>query len=331
MIKKLLIIVFSALLLFDCNNGKVNKKKSSGEIKNHFVLNKLSEISSPEYSFGESKILEVSNAVVIRDENGNGLFIFKVSSKKLKKISDRSVREFQTFDSQGLIFYLKKIIANPPKYKLKKYSLKSGVTAAILNSERRIRFLQKIGEGYVLYWVGNKAFLYDLKSNRISKVERSRRKFFYYGIERNNFIIHNNGKTKKFNFPNGRIIWADINVAKKIAVVYTAPKGTFVLSDKGEIFAGDLRTPKISPNGMFVTGMRESYDNQKILRSDIFVYNLQTKELINLTNSGGEIELNPDWSSDGNFISYSTPKGKVKILKFSKAIKNFNNIKKRNQ
>ena len=58
-----------------------------------------------------------------------------------------------------------------------------------------------------------------------------------------------------------------------------------------------------------------SADNgERILESDIFIYDLQKKKSNNLTQTPDKIEMYPDWSSDGSMISYHTDKGRIELL-----------------
>ncbi len=318
-------IVLAALIVASCGGKKEVKKNQFGAFAGK--LNLPEKISSPKFSFAESELMELQKVVVLRDENGRGLFVFDLESGKLKQISERMVKSFKTFDRAGAIFYTKKEIANPPKYELRKFTLKDEVTSKILISNKRIEHLQKMGERAILYWSNDTAYVYDLMTSRLIKAEKLKSKLFYYGIKKNDFVIYNFGKVEKFKFPKGRIIWADINTEKRLAVVYAAPQGAYLIKDGKKIFIGKLENPEIFADGLFVVGMKESYDNQKLLHSDIYVYEVSTGKLKNITNSSNEIELYPSPGSNGTFVSYSTPNGQIKFLNFTEVFNRTNKLK----
>ncbi len=318
--KRKAFFLFALLFLVACG-GNGNEKKEpakSGKREEVQTNGELKEIASSKISFGKSVLLEKSNVVVIREENGKGLFVYDLQNQNLKQISEQSVREFKAFDNSSVVFYTKKDIANPPKYELRKYSNKDEVTTKILIADKRIRYLQKIGNRFLLYWLGKKAFLYDLRLSRIVPVEKYGSELFYYGVRKGDVLIYDFGKRRTYKFSPSRIIWTDANFEKKTAVVYVAPQGTFLLTGKGKSFIGKLENPGISPDGFYICGVKEIYANQEIVGSDVYIYNFKNKKLFNFTHSKNVKELLPSWSSKGNFISYSLPNGVVKFLKFKK-------------
>lgn len=76
--------------------------------------------------------------------------------------------------------------------------------------------------------------------------------------------------------------------------------GTNVQLVKEEIWGGDNSSPTISPNGEYV--MFTAFRN---FEEDIFLYNIATEALVNLTNTG-VTEQSPVWSPDGKYIYFTS-------------------------
>lgn len=69
---------------------------------------------------------------------------------------------------------------------------------------------------------------------------------------------------------------------------------------RDEIWGFQVAAPYISPNGEDVI-----YNAHRNFESDIFVYNINTRKTLNLTNSG-VTESEPFWSPDGKYIYFSS-------------------------
>jgi Tol biopolymer transport system component len=65
--------------------------------------------------------------------------------------------------------------------------------------------------------------------------------------------------------------------------------------------------PSWSPGSNYIVYMITEDDGHNILSSDLYLININGTEKTNLTNTNDIIEMNPDWSSDGNRIAYDVP------------------------
>ena len=66
--------------------------------------------------------------------------------------------------------------------------------------------------------------------------------------------------------------------------------------------------PKWSPDNQHLVYMITEDDGEEILASDIYTIKIDGTEKTNLTNTKNILEMNPDWSPDGNKIAYDVPK-----------------------
>lgn len=79
-------------------------------------------------------------------------------------------------------------------------------------------------------------------------------------------------------------------------------KSTTIVND--EIWAFQNSTPSFSPDGKYVL-----FTARRNFEEDIFVYHIETKQTINLTNTGVS-ETSPYWSPDGKYIYFASNRTK---------------------
>jgi tricorn protease-like protein len=90
---------------------------------------------------------------------------------------------------------------------------------------------------------------------------------------------------------NSKIVFVDINDLYVIDL-----NGNIIFSIK------EARAPKWSPDGKWITFMRDSDDGHTVTSSDIYVVRVEDQEVFQLTNTDDRIEMNPSWSPDGTQI-----------------------------
>ncbi len=293
------------------------KKKDATKPRSEKFFAAGEEISVEGVEFSEIRFSEKSKFAFLRVENGKGLYLYNFSSRKLERLEKDGIKDFTALRNCSVVFYVKKIFRFPPTYELKKYSASTGRIQKVYDTFRGIFSLQKMSEEAVVFWSGENAYYYSLKMNKPVPVEKTGRKLFYYGVEGNKLQIVDFDKTFFEKFGKGeRLIWADVNPHAAEVVVYAFKSGALLFSHGQKKAIGDLRYPKISPDGRFVIGYRESYNNQKMLTSDIYVYSISDGKSVNITRNRNAIELNPCWSEDGKYFAFSNPSGKIKIWKF---------------
>jgi hypothetical protein len=139
----------------------------------------------------------------------------------------------------------------------------------------------------------------------------------YYQIQKNQLSIYKSGKKiyeKKYQ--DKSLLWPDFTKTGNKMIVYISGMGlNLIYPDKNDSrLLGDFRAAKWSPFENFIVYMHDVDDGEKILESDIFIYNLGENTSKNLTKTADVLEMYPDWSSDGKKIAYNTDKGKIEVL-----------------
>ena len=81
----------------------------------------------------------------------------------------------------------------------------------------------------------------------------------------------------------------------------------------GKVDLGLGEAARFSPDGEWVVFMRTEDDGYQITGSDLFAARVSDGQVFRLTDSPDRIEMNPDWSPDGNAIVYDD-RGAVYLL-----------------
>ena len=80
---------------------------------------------------------------------------------------------------------------------------------------------------------------------------------------------------------------------------------------------GNFRAAKWSPFKNMIVYMHDADDGERVIESDIYIYNFLDSKSWNLTQTPDVIEMYPVWSPDGTMIAYHTTKGSIELLKLN--------------
>lgn len=98
-------------------------------------------------------------------------------------------------------------------------------------------------------------------------------------------------------------LWPSVSPNNEM-IAFVDINDLYVTSIDGDILftVKEARAPKWSPDGKWITFMRDSDDGHVFLSSDIYVVRVEDAAVFNLTQSEEKIEMYPSWSPDGSQI-----------------------------
>jgi len=176
------------------------------------------------------------------------------------------------------------------------YDIKTKITTKILEN-KRLDVVPLITDQGVFYIENN-----EVKSTLSKSTTASKPIIFSYD---RSLLLLNNGATKKLR-PLGDdkfYIWPSIS-PDNTKICFVDKNDLYVTDMNGSILtsAREARAPKWSPDGKWITFMRDSDDGYRFTASEIFLLRVADSTIFQLTNTEDRIEMSPSWSPDGKQI-----------------------------
>ncbi|MBN1300381.1 MAG: PD40 domain-containing protein [Melioribacteraceae bacterium] len=253
--------------------------------------------------------------VVFTSDGYKGLWLY--DEYGVKKITDKEGAGYNpVFTSSGSVIFRSSRFENMKRISsLFEHNLATGrtnrivnesrsLTAPVLNSNREVEFVL---DGELNYY--NSGIL----SKRIgSQLSRS------VMIDDSKLLLIENG-VKKYLQPlgDGNYIWSSLSPDGSQLLFSVAGKGTYISDLDGKILhsIGKANYPVWAKEGKWILYMDDKDDGRQFTASDIYLISLETYEKFNLTNTGDEIEMYPDYSMTNDEVVYHTLHGQIIKLK----------------
>lgn len=263
------------------------------------------------------KFFPTGEKLLFTSSNYIGLNTCELSDKSVVKLNDYMNAGYENiFDASGeQILFRKDEYINKRKYSsLLAYNLE---TKEELLLEQRIRNLsvpELLADGKIFYSIDSSPKVKEMSTGNETEAAISNEVIVYQ--ENAKIIVYNRAKKMIQPFGDGHYLWTEISPDKDKILFTYAGKGTFICDLQGNILheVGYANAPKWSADGKFVTFMKDYDDGHQVTKSDIFVYSLETKSEVNITNTPDIIELYPSWSADNSRIVCNEDRGDVYLI-----------------
>ena len=296
MLRKTLIVIYVAFLILFFNQNKILSKDYEIkflELDNFFMAPKASP-SGKYVAFSSLKY--------------KGIFVYDLINKKLRMLTDEDFAGYNFVWSEdekfiyyrfrrGLKFGIVKISLSGSKTELTpllrelSFPIKNlGCIFTLVGRERKFHSLEnkcKTVDSY-LFAKDDKIYLYS--KNRITQISDYKDKYFLPQFSPDRKWILYNGLVTGihiFNIQNGK----DLNI------------------DLGS-------DPTWLPNSKAIIYEKTTDDGERILSSDIYLYNLSTKKISIIAETDNIIELHPQYDSVNKCIWFDS-NGKIGYIKIN--------------
>ncbi len=239
----------------------------------------------------------------------SGLKTFQFSNAAIRTITTDAGAGYQaqiSADGQKLLYRSTSFVNNMRRNALVQHSLNSGERKQIVAPTR---------EALPARFVGNEAGY--VNERRLVRPQSTTPTASMISIENRKMVIYENNTRRELT-PNGAnesYFWPSVSPNGKQIVYTVAAKGTFVCDINGRNIRslGKLGAPKWL-NNLWIVGMNDIDDGEKIISSDIIIVAADGKKRQKFALGELRIAMYPAPSADGKRIAFNTDKGELYIM-----------------
>jgi Tol biopolymer transport system component len=164
--------------------------------------------------------------------------------------------------------------------------------------------------------------LESFPSNKIASIQQigvPKRQTNFYSYKDVFYVLDSNGdEVDRFKPVAGNYLNAVISPDGQRIAFQVVGGSMFVIDIDGTglVDLGPGERPRWSPDSEWLVYMIPTDDGHQFLGSDIYVIRANGTGKTNLTKTKDQLEMNPDWSPDGQFIAFDEKKsGKIYLLR----------------
>ncbi len=309
----LLIIPFLASLINAQSLRVIRTEKIIGNTENSF----MAPVWSP-----DGKLIAFSG------EKYKGIWLINIQDKSIKLITDEIAAGFHfkwSDDSKSILTRVAKY-ENVLRYNaVKIFNLETNKSNLLTGYRTMMPGLPSFvpGDEKVFMYGRNKLEVFNsgIKA-RQSKKRGSSSKIAYIKDDKIAVQDLSSNQLNTFEPVKGeRVINLQVSPdgSKAAFEIYGGDMYVMNIDGTGLIDLGKGYRPKWSPDSQHLVYMITEDDGEEILASDIYTIKIDGTEKTNLTNTGNKVEMNPDWSPEGNKIAFDVPKeGAIYIIEIGK-------------
>ncbi len=309
MLKKifLLIILSSILIAQNVEIKRIQTIAIEGEI----------EFSYPKF-IDENKLL-------LTTPNFKGLWIYDLTNKKLVQLNDHFGSGYEPIAFDGgkrVAFRMDEFVDRKKVSSIIVQNVENKNESYLISRQRNLGTPKLLPDGTLFFYQNENPYT-------VSKIFNVEADFIpteavEVFIDNTNLVIVAGGESKIINplGENINYIWPAVSPQQDKILFTAAGKGTYICDLEGKLISeiGYANYPSWSDDGKWIAFMKDKDDGHQIVKSDIYIWNVETGKEIQITNSADKIEMYPAWSKDNKRLIYSTLGGKIEIiyLKFDK-------------
>jgi len=253
----------------------------------------------------------------------------RVAKTEVLDLGDNTIQPVFSNDGKYLLFISQKGLQYYDLKNRTSYQIASAGSDYCMDRDGNIRYrLDSFEKGIRL----NSVYLYNTKTKNTTKILENKRldtvpKITVHGVYyiENDVVKSSLSKSSDISIPvvfsyDRSILLFSNGITKKLRPVgdekfyiwpSISPDNTkLCFVDKDDLYITDLngtiytfvkeaRAPKWSPDGKWITFMRDSDDGYRFTASEIFILRVKDNAIFQMTYTEDRIEMSPSWSPDG--------------------------------
>lgn len=314
--KKILQVLILLLIIISCGDDVILIKKfdaANAEIKN---VSKL--ISSNQGAYFYPKFGSKSDKIFFSTDNYSGIFYYDLKNKSINNMIDSKGTGLEFIQNKNDIYFVLPALSertNRRIYSIAKQNIDSKKIEIIYKSNQGIKSL-KIHNNVLSFFKGDSIKFYDyenkifLKNDEISDVN-------IFSFIKDELLIYSEGSLNKIIPFSGISIINLKEIDNSSFLFEAAGKGVFkysLITKQTEFLTDSIVMLDVLKNSNLAIGMKQENNGLQETASELYLFDLNTKELLNLTEELDITALNPSLSKDGSKVVFNSMEGDIYLM-----------------
>jgi len=280
------------------------------------VLDNIPLTSISEGRFSNPSLNPDGTLLLFTGENYQGLWYKSLFEWKLENITKEPGAGYDAAfsDNNQLVFRENKFIHGKKYSSLNSYNFTSKKSVRLDDNIRDLRIYKNYENKADIYFKNSQI---EFVSTQSSLSKNSSNEIYVYTEDSK--IVLNEINQKRYLEPLGKgfYLWLSLSPDKSKLLFTFAGKGTYVTDLEGNILnkIGYANYPSWSKDGNWILFMKDLDDGEKIIKSNIYVANLNTGKYYKLTDEDDDISLYPTWGRNNTEIFYNSIEGQIRVIK----------------
>jgi len=305
------IMLFSFIILVNLFSQTITVRDINPVINTFFE-----EYYHPQFSPDDSKLL-------LTKSNFYGLYYYDLKTGELIELNDMQGAGYKpVFSDDGQTVYYRSNMFKKKRlyYSIIGQNIYNLETTIFEQEQRNLSVVTKLRSGKIIYSL--KERFREIQNNSIKKSISLKEPFVIVYKSRSILILEGNNRTILQPLGKKLYLWPSVSPDGSKLLFTVAGQGTFISDLDGNILydLGWANAPEWSPDGEWIVFMRDYDDGYRITASDIFIFNTEKSETIQLTDTPYIKEMYPHWSHSGLKIACSTATGSIYVINLERNI-----------
>ena len=251
--------------------------------------------------------------VFFTKQNYEGLYAYKLDEKKISRITELSGAGYNPLllEDEAIVYRSHKIVNGRKYQSVFSHDLKNATETVLQKDIRELQIPNQMVSNSLVLLKNKRPEKVEFESMNLSKLGNLKKSIY---VEDNNLNLIEENQTKTINpLGKGVYVWESISRDGEMILFTFGNQGAFICDLEGNILDSikEAHYPKFSPNGKYISYMVDKDNGTDYISSDIFVYSIEQKKSYAITKTDNQIEMYPNWSNDGNKLTYNTLDGKL--------------------
>ena len=313
--KKILSIIFLITFFAACSDDVQIKNFDINSAK---VIRTTKIINETEGAFFYPKFDDKNKRIFFSTANYTGIFYYDLEKKSINNLIDAKGTGLNYIIEGNEVYFVLPAINernNRRIFSVAKQNIDSKKIDIIFKSNSGIKSLA-VNENILSFFVNDTVKFFDV-SNNVFVENRDIYDVTVFSSLNDKLLIYSEGELRTFTPFQNYMITNVTEADDRNLILEIAGKGIYKYSletNQIDFLTDEIILLNMLKNSNLAVGVKQKNDGLIETKSEIFIFDILSKNLINLTAELNITALNPSFNNDGSQIAFNTMEGNIYLM-----------------